>query len=145
MNLKYFLPCILIFCINTKTYSQDNTVPPRPDSGVYFISRNKIIDSTNYKLYDGIRPYDKKDIKDSTIIINSIGEGWLDKDSLPVGQWSFFAVNKSNKPYLFKTGEYKKTEEQMFAFTDDEKLHIMEYGTMPEALQKDFCRTICFY
>jgi len=143
MNFKYGLAAIL-FCFFNSEASAQGTVNSRPTDGVYFVSQNAIIDSTNYKLYSSIRPYDKKDINDSTIIIRSNGEGWLDKDSLPIGQWSFFAVDKLNKPYLLKTGEYKKTEEQMFAFTDGEKINIKEYGTTPESLQKDFCRDYPF-
>jgi hypothetical protein len=144
MNFKYLLPGILIFCVNTIVYPQDVTVASRPDNGVYFISRNTIIDSSKYKLYYSIRAYDKKDINDTTVTIKSNGEGWLDKDSLPVGEWLFFSIDETNKSYLLKKGKYLKTEEKMFAFTNDDHINISEYGFTPESLQKDFSRDYPF-
>lgn len=140
MNFKYFLPGILIFCVNTIAYPQEVTVRSKPDNGVYFISRNAIIDSSRYKLYYSIRAYDKKDINDTTITIKSNGEGWLDKDSLPVDEWSFFSIDETNKPYLLKKGTYLKTEEKMFAFTYGDSINIKENGFTPESLQEDFAK-----
>jgi len=137
MNFKYVLAAIF-FCFFNYEASAQGTVNSKPTDGVYFVKRNANIDSTKYKLYSSIRPSDKKDIKDSTIIIRSNGEGWLDKDSLPVGQWSFFAMNESNKPYMLKTGNYKKTKNQMFVFSNDDYANMKEYGFTPDSLQKDF-------
>jgi len=93
--------------------------------GVYFIRRDTRLSEAQELLVSCIRPVDKKDEGDSTIKIRSRGEGWLDKDSMPVGYWSFYATDSKGKEYLFKEGTYTRTDRNMFTVmgmdTDDVK------------------------
>lgn len=84
------------------------------DKGSYFLTRAGILSSNNEMLYRSLRPIDKMDIGDSTITITSKGEGWLDKDSFPVGNWNFYAINEAGEEYLFKSGVYQRTNPLMF-------------------------------
>ena len=95
-------------CTVSNTKNQHKAV------ATHFVSRHSNIITINEVLKASIRPMDKKDEGDTTITINSFGEGWLDTDSLPIGSWKFYAKSKSGKEYLFKTGDYIRTTPEMF-------------------------------
>ena len=144
MNFKSFL-LICLVCVNIQVYAQDNSNMSRPDGGVYFIKRNTTISEAQYKLISSLRPIDKKDIGDTTVTIQSYGEGWLDKDSIPVGKWQFFAADNSGKEYLLKTGVYIKTSPQMFKFRDEDSVAIDTYSLWNvDSLKNQFCRSYAF-
>jgi len=91
-----------------------NSSYTRPNESIYFVNRNAVINTNNKMLALSIRSIDKKDEEDTTLSINSNGEGWLDKDSLPVGEWKFYATDNGGKEYLFKSGIYEHTNPDMF-------------------------------
>ncbi|MEN2412200.1 hypothetical protein [Flavobacterium mesophilum] len=81
--------------------------PSKPSEGVYFIYRSeKETDMLRAEVLKIIRPTDIQKKGDSIIKIKSNGEGWLDKDTIPVGKWNFYAKDKHGQEYLFKTETY---------------------------------------
>lgn len=95
-------------CTKADTFSN------RPAGAIHFVSRNAVLKSEKETLLTSIRSLDKKDEGDTTVTISSNGEGWLDKDSLPIGKWNFYAKDKLGKEYLFKYGVYHRTNPEMF-------------------------------
>ncbi|MFL5772964.1 MAG: hypothetical protein ACJ75F_07395 [Flavisolibacter sp.] len=114
-------------------------------SHMYFISKTAQLSSSNEQLLKVIRCTDKMDAGDSTIRINSRGEGWVDKDSVPIGHWKFYATNNKGKEYLFKEGEYMKTDSSVFMIigvdTDEVK---QRYHMNLDELKKDYVSTVPF-
>lgn len=128
MYFKYLSFLFIIFCATVNSQAQKNQVQAKPDSGIYFVSRHTLIDSTNYRLYTSLRPSEKKDINHNSVIIKSNGEGWLNRDSIPIGEWVFYAHDEFNKEYVLKSGNYRTIDEQMFRFKDEDYESIDEYG-----------------
>lgn len=95
-------------------YINSNSSYSRPNGAMYFVNRGVMINANNDMLVSSIRSQDKKDEGDTTLFIKSNGEGWLDKDSLPVGEWRFYAADSAGNEYLFKTGNYQPTNNGMF-------------------------------
>jgi hypothetical protein len=81
---------------------------------IFFLSRYAELKTSNPLLASSLRAEDKSELSGKEIIIESKGEGWLDKDSLPVGKWKFYARDEKQKEYLFKEGIYLKTNPGMF-------------------------------
>lgn len=104
----------LVNILHAQTESKPNEVLPKPDSAYYFVSRNTVIDTAQYSLYLSIRPIDKKDSGDTIQKISSNGEGWLNKDSIPIGEWKFYSKNINGVEYVLKEGVYKKTTPDLF-------------------------------
>ncbi len=112
---------------------------------IYFVSRNTILSPVNKMLAGSIRSIDKKDEGDTTISICSNGEGWLDKDSLPVGEWKFYSKNHEGKKYLFKSGAYQRTTAPMFEVVDIDSTDLFKnYGLSFYNLQQEQLHTIPF-
>lgn len=88
-----------------------------PYEALYFISRNALLNTKKKMLHGSLRAVDKIDDGDTTISVTSNGEGWLDKDSLPIGKWHFYSKNEGGKEYLFKFGTYLPTKPKMFKVT----------------------------
>ena len=115
------------------------------DPGVYFLTRTSTISSEKEILFKSLRPIDKMDIGDSTIVIPSKGEGWLDKDSLPTGKWNFYAKNKEGKEFLFKTGSYQRTNPGLFQVYNIDSVDLKkDYHLSFYDLQQDHVNTIRF-
>jgi hypothetical protein len=127
-------------------FSQNNPVVAlKPPDAAYFISRNTVLKTENTMLLNSIRAADKKDEGDTTFLINSKGEGWLDKDSLPAGRWNFYAKDKSGKEYRFKSGVYSPTKASMFEIKNMDSAGLKnKYGLSYASLQEEQSRTIPF-
>ncbi len=96
-------------------------------------------------LTGSIRAIDKKDEGDSTLSIYSNGEGWLDKDSLPVGEWKFYATQNGGKEYLFKSGSYQPTTASMFEVINIDSSDLAKnYGLSFYRLQENQLQIIPF-
>ena len=93
--------------------SKPQSFAAKPAEAVHFISRTSNL-SLTARAYHSLRALDKKDSGDTTWIIYSRGEGWLDKDSLPTGLWQFYAQDEKGGEYLFKTGYYRRTVPALF-------------------------------
>lgn len=125
----------------TKTDAFNN----RPAGATYFVSRNAVLKTENEMLVTSIRSIDKKDDGDTTLSVSSNAEGWLDKDSLPIGRWNFYAKNKLGKEYLFKSGTYHLTKAEMFEVINIDSSDLARnYGLSFYTLQKGHVRTIPF-
>lgn len=96
-----------------------DTLPYKPDRGYYFIRRTDKIDSSSFLFYPIKRSFDKKDVADTTITLSSYGEGWLDKDSVPVGEWKFYSKDEKGKEYVLKEGVFRKTTSDLFDIVGD--------------------------
>jgi hypothetical protein len=112
-----------------------------PADAAYFISRNAILNTENKMLANSIRSVDTTDGNGIAITVNSRGEGWLNKDSLPTGQWNFYAKSSTGKEYLFKTGLYQLTNPGMFEVMDIDsadlakKYHLSIYSLQQQQAQ----------
>lgn len=117
----------------------------RPAAAKYFISRNSVIKTENETLLNSIRCIDKKDVGDTAISISSRGEGWLDKDSLPIGPWNFYARDGQDKEYLFKSGIYSHTVPAMFEVKNIDSSELSDrYHLSFCTLQEDQVKRIPF-
>ncbi len=115
------------------------------DSAVFFVKRNAVISTENLMLKESIRAVDKKPSGDTVILINSNGEGWLDKDSLPIGVWNFYATDSLGGEYLFKTGKYQRTILSMFEVTGIDSADIeKDYHLTFSDLRQQHLRTVPF-
>ena len=115
------------------------------DSAVFFVNRNALISTENLMLKESIRAVDKKPCGDTVILINSNGEGWLDKDSLPIGVWSFHATDSLRNEYVFKTGTYQRTIPSMFEVTGIDSTDIeKDYHLTFSDLRRQHLRTVPF-
>jgi len=125
-----FISMLLFLVIaNQKIFAVTrDTLPSKPGDGYYFINRNAKIDTANHLLYASIRPTEKTDYKNTTEEIRSNGEGWLNKDSLPIGPWTFYAHTKAGHEYIFKKGEYSVIDDQMIRLNDKDYDRIEENG-----------------
>lgn len=83
----------------------------------FFVGRYATIKTNSLLLKESIRAVEQKPKGDTITFIESNGEGWLDKDSIPTGNWKFYATNSLGKEYLFKTGDYEITVPSMFEIT----------------------------
>lgn len=117
----------------------------RPSAAIYFISRNAVLKTGNEMLFNSIRSIDQKKAGDTVIAVSSRGEGWLDKDSLPVGQWHFYAKDGSDKEYLFKAGTYSRTKPAMFEVKNIDSSDLSsKYQLSFCTLQEDHVKRIPF-
>lgn len=125
----------------TKTDAFNN----QPAGAIYFVNRNTVFKTENEMPVTSIRAADKKDEGDTTITINSNGEGWLDKDSLPTGKWNFYTKDKLGKEYLLKSGTYHRTNPEMFEVINIDSSDLAKnYRLSFYTLQKDHVKTIPF-
>ena len=99
----------------------------KPAGAVHFIRSTETVHAQNEMLLGSIRSSDKKDVGDTTLLIYSSGEGWLDKDSLPVGTWRFYAKGPDGIPYLFKTGDYSRTKASMFEVQNSDSAWVSKH------------------
>jgi hypothetical protein len=120
--------------ITSVIFGRGDTILQRTDSRVYFVNGNETIDPTKYFLAFSIRSIDKKDIDTSTIEIKSNGEGWLDKDSIPIGNWKFYAIDNLGEKYLFKEGVYQGTSPSMFIYSGDTDELKNIFGNITDSL-----------
>lgn len=117
----------------------------RDPAAIYFIKRTTVLRSENEMLLNSIRCIDKMKAGDTVVNIKSRGEGWLDKDSLPVGQWSFYAEDDKGKEYLLKSGTYSRTVPAMFEVRDIDSSELSDrYHLSFCTLQEDHARNIPF-
>ena len=114
-----------------------------PYEAVYFISRLAKLESNDEMLDKSIRSSEMTSFTGKATTAN--GEGWLDRDSLPIGIWNFYIQESSGKEYLFKTGTYKRTKPGMFEVTgiDSTELAKRYHLTFTE-LQRGHVQTIPF-
>ena len=112
--IKIALLFLSFYAVSINSYSQEDSLQ-KPAQGVYFIKKHDRIKTTNYALFNSIRSIEKKDVGDTTYKINNYGEGWLDKDSVPVGYWRFYAL-ENGEEYLFKEGNYERTSSRNFIY-----------------------------
>ncbi len=98
----------------------------KPEGALYFINRRAIVHTSNNMLLNSIRSADKKDVGDTTLLVMSSGEGWLDKDSLPIGDWQFFTTDASGREYVFKKGSYSRTRADMFEVLNSDSNWLMK-------------------
>ena len=125
--------------------SNSNTLHNTSSAAIYFVSRNTVLQSGNKMLAGSIRSIDKKDEGDTTLSVYSNGEGWLDKDSFPIGDWNFYSKNKAGKEYLFKSGTYHRTTAPMFEVTNIDSTDLAKkYGTSYYSLQQAQLQIIPF-
>ena len=111
----------------------------------HFVSRNAVLKTGNEMLAASIRAADKKDEGDTTIAINSNGEGWLDNDSLPTGKWNFYAKDKLGKEYLFKSGTYHCTKAEIFEVINIDSSDLAkDYHLSFNSLQQGQVKSIPF-
>lgn len=127
-----------LLCIKTSSLSD------RPPGAAYFIPRNSLLNSGNKMLAESIRSIDIAGDSRVPVPVNSSGEGWLDKDSLPIGQWYFYAKNSTGKEYLFKTGLYQITTPEMFEVTDIDSVELANFHLSFLSLQKQQAQAIPF-
>lgn len=120
----------------------------KPAGAFYFVNHRSVVHSTNNMLLNSIRSADKKDVGDTTILIASAGEGWLDKDSLPIGEWQFFATDAKGREYLFKKGFYNRTTPDLFEVLNSDsnwllKNHQISFASLKEnhAVQIPFIKS----
>lgn len=110
---KLLIPVILVFFFNQglcQTSVDDSLKSIR--EGKFYVSHDTLHEAA--KLLNITNSEDRKDVFDTTITILSVGEGWFDRDSLPIGKWRFFSKDENGKVYLFKEGIFKKTTPEMF-------------------------------
>lgn len=125
--------------------TKDDVFNKPPSGAIYFVSRNAVLKTENEMLVTSIRSIDKKDEGDTTLSVSSNAEGWLDKDSLPIGRWNFYAKNKLGKEYLFKSGTYHLTKAEMFKVINIDSSDLARnYRLSFYTLQKDHVKTIPF-
>jgi len=116
-----------------------------PPTATYFINRDAILKIENEILLNSIRCIDKMKEGDTVVIVSSRGEGWLDKDSVPVGQWSFYARDGQGKEFLFKSGAYFPTAPAMFEVRNIDSTELSDkYRLSFCTLQQDHVKTIPF-
>lgn len=116
-----------------------------PPTATYFIKRDAVVKTENELLLNSIRCVDKMKEGDTVVSISSRGEGWLDKDSLPVGQWSFYASDGRGKEFLFKSGVYSRTVPAMFEVKNIDSSELSErYHLSFCTLQQDHVKTVSF-
>jgi hypothetical protein len=128
-----------LLCIKTGSLND------RPPGAAYFIPRNALLNSGNKMLAESIRSIDITGDSRVPVPVNSSGEGWLDKDSLPIGQWYFYAKNSTGKEYLFKTGLYQTTTPEMFEVTDIDSVELAKnFHLSFLSLQKQQAQAIPF-
>jgi hypothetical protein len=122
--------------LRSRCNPSNNQIQP-PAGASHFVSRKAIFTTNNELLLTSIRPVDKMDKGDTTISILSYGEGWLDKDSLPVGQWNFYTSTKESREYLFKSGTYQRTNPEMFEVNNIDSADLKNnYGMEFRQLQE---------
>ena len=128
-----------MLCIKTGSLND------RPPGAAYFIPRNALLNSGNKMFAESIRSIDIAGDSHVPVPVNSSGEGWLDKDSLPIGQWYFYAKNSTGKEYLFKTGLYQTTTPEMFEVTDIDSMELAKnFHLSFLSLQKQQAQAIPF-
>jgi hypothetical protein len=116
-----------------------------PSAAIYFISRNVVLKTENEMLLNSIRCIDRKEVGDTVIAISSKGEGWLDKDSLPIGQWNFYANDEQGKEYLLKSGTYSRTAPAMFEVKNIDSNDLSNHYHLSYCtLQEDHVKRIPF-
>jgi len=117
----------------------------QPAEGRYFISRNTSLAGASEFLVNSLRSVEKKQQEKSTLSIASKGEGWLDRDSIPVGEWKFYAMDASGKEYLVKKGSYHRTNAGMFEviYSDTAEL-IQKFGVSVQFLKENEALSIPF-
>ena len=116
-----------------------------PYEALYFVSRNALLKTENRMLAGSIRAVDEKNDGDKTISVTSNGEGWLDKDSMPISKWHFYSIDSSGKEYLFKTGTYQRTKPGMFKVMGIDSTDLVKkYHLSFYKLQKAHVQTIPF-
>ncbi|HEX2847388.1 MAG TPA: hypothetical protein VHN59_12625 [Chitinophagaceae bacterium] len=129
-----------IFCKKEILKSND-----RPPAATYFINRGAVVKTENEMLLNSIRCVDKMKEGDTVISVSSRGEGWLDKDSVPVGQWSFYSNDGQGREFLFKSGAYSHTVPAMFEVRNIDSTELSDkYRLSFCTLQQDHVRTIPF-
>ncbi len=138
--IKLFLAAIFLMIDVPSLYAQQNLDKNKPYPGKFFVKRTSVIDSSQSNIYY-LRPFDKKDVNDTTMEIKSLGEGWLDRDSIPVGHWIFYTREK-NKEYVFKEGNYTRTNLKMFKYVGPNRLK--ELGYDPHEIIKSEYKEIRF-
>jgi len=125
--------------------TKDDVFIKPPSGAIYFVSRNAVLKTENEMLVTSIRSIDKKDEGDTTLSVSSNAEGWLDKDSLPIGKWNFYAKNKLAKEYLFKSGTYQRTKAEMFKVINIDSADLAKnYHLSFSYLQQNQAKTIPF-
>ena len=116
-----------------------------PYEALYFVNRNAVFKTDNKMLQGSIRSIDKIDGGDRTMSVSSNGEGWLNKDSLPIGEWKFYSIDSSGKEYLFKSGTYQRTKPEMFTVMGIDSSELAKkYQLSFYALQQGHVQTIPF-
>lgn len=117
----------------------------RTADAAYFIPRNAILNTENKMLVNSIRSIDFKDYANPATSIKSSGEGWVDKDSLPIGKWNFYAKTITGNEYLFKSGLYQRTKPEMFTVMDIDSADLTKnYHLTFYNLQQQQVQTISF-
>ncbi len=115
-----------------------------PYEALYLVNRNAVLKTQNKMLAGSLRAVDKKDDRD-TVSITSNGEGWLDKDSLPIGKWHFYSKDEQGKEYLFKSGTYLPTNPEMFKVMGIDSSDLAKkYQLSFYALQQGHAQTVSF-
>ncbi len=135
---------LLLTFISSVAFGKSDSILQRSDSGVYFIHENETINHGKYYLSNSIRSIDKMDIDTSTIEIKADGEGWLDKDSVPVGNWKFYANSKAGNKYILKEGNYVRSSPSMFFLLGDTDELKDVFGSNLDTLLMQQIRTIPF-
>ena len=122
--------------------SKSLIVPNVPYEAMYFVSRGANITTQNITLLKSIRAVDTLAMDEA---ITSFGEGWLDKDSIPFGKWNFYAKDKEGKMYLFKSGHYLKTKNDMFTVKGIDSITLFKnYNTSFKNLKDMHVQTVPF-
>jgi|GEM_PF-4058580 len=114
----------------------------RPAGATYYLQHHQPLQTGHEALSNSIRASDKKDVGDTTFIIANRGEGWLDKDSIPVGEWRFFAKDEHGKEYLFKTGTYMRSTSASFSIRDEDAELLKTCRTSTNSLKEQQASSI---
>lgn len=117
-------------------------VPNLPYEALYFVSRSTNFTTENIILLKSIIAVDT--IRNDEVV-KSYGEGWLDKDSLPIGKWNFYAKKQEGEEYLFKTGLYQKTKMETFSVKGIDSLTLKkQYQLSFKDLQQRHLQSVPF-
>lgn len=100
--------------VQLRSQMQPEKLPGMPADGKYYINNATQLSRSNDFLFNSLRPLEKKDEGSVTHLVASSGEGWLNQDSIPVGNWRFFALDPKGAAYVFKSGSYQPTSSNMF-------------------------------
>lgn len=122
--------------------SKSLVVDNLPYEALYFVSRSANFTTQNITLLKSIRALDT--IRNDEVV-KSFGEGWLNKDSFPIGKWNFYAKDMDGKEYLFKTGFYQNTKMEMFSVNGIDSLSLKkQFHLSFKDLQKEHLQTVSF-